>query len=390
MYEKKNNLFKHIITIILVLSLVAGVVGMNVWLFKDKKVIIENINEVVEEPSGDGNNSSTNNQSDSTQNQTPVTPNTNGSTTTQGGGTTQSNGTNTQGTGTSTANLPSLSVNNSEGKLLLSLSSPLNAPPGPAVATYTITATVLPVTAQNKAVTWSVAWGDASHAGTVTDYVTVTPDSEGSTTATVACYQAFTGNILVTCTTVENGFQASCVVTYSGKPTTMSLSGLVSTGTNSYGVSTNSTYNVTVNLNNAFGQVNSQYNTLTCSLVGTGSFQTANYEYYNQTATHKWYDSSPATKNLSELVSNFMTATISGNTITLTTKKSIEGYYESSSKMDGGRTTSYTNKYYSGAENCTFKLIVTETVSGFSKEFVLNFDDTLVTGLSLSPTTLEF
>ena len=41
----------------------------------------------------------------------------------------------------------------------------------------TLTATVLPATAVNKAVDWSVAWADGQ-AGNVTDYVTVTPSSD--------------------------------------------------------------------------------------------------------------------------------------------------------------------------------------------------------------------
>ena len=50
-----------------------------------------------------------------------------------------------------------------------------------------ISATVTPMDAANQAVDFSVAWGAAPTNGTntVTDYVTVTPDSDGSTKATV-------------------------------------------------------------------------------------------------------------------------------------------------------------------------------------------------------------
>lgn len=70
----------------------------------------------------------------------------------------------------------------------------------------TITATVAPATAANKYVDWSVAWGDESNEADVTQYVTVTPTSNGSTVATVTCKQPFTGNIIVTVTTRENGY----------------------------------------------------------------------------------------------------------------------------------------------------------------------------------------
>lgn len=84
-----------------------------------------------------------------------------------------------------------------------------------------LTATVLPVTAENKEVDWTVAWSDSSNKTTVTDYVTVTPKSDGSTTATVTCHQPFTGNIIITVTTREGGFTAHCVCKYVGNPTSL-------------------------------------------------------------------------------------------------------------------------------------------------------------------------
>ena len=53
----------------------------------------------------------------------------------------------------------------------------------------TLVATITPSTATNKKVDWSVSWLDSSAAGgkTVTDYVTVTPLSDGSLTATLTC-----------------------------------------------------------------------------------------------------------------------------------------------------------------------------------------------------------
>lgn len=60
-------------------------------------------------------------------------------------------------------------------------------------ASVTLTATVLPVEATNKLVDWSVAWGVTKQHGSenVTDYVTVTPKSDGSNIATVTCKKAF-------------------------------------------------------------------------------------------------------------------------------------------------------------------------------------------------------
>lgn len=67
----------------------------------------------------------------------------------------------------------------------------------------TVTAIIRPVEALNRQVDWSVEWKNASSAWatgkTVTDYVTVTPKSDGAATATVACKQAFCEQIILTC-----------------------------------------------------------------------------------------------------------------------------------------------------------------------------------------------
>lgn len=69
---------------------------------------------------------------------------------------------------------------------------------------YTLTATVLPEKASNKAVDWAVSFVNPSSAWatgkTVTDYVTVTPTADGALTANVECLQAFGEQIKVTVT----------------------------------------------------------------------------------------------------------------------------------------------------------------------------------------------
>ena len=71
-----------------------------------------------------------------------------------------------------------------------------------------LTATVTPSDANNKAVDWSISWKDASSSWasgkTVTQYVTVTPTSDGALTANVACLQAFGEQVIVTVTSRDN------------------------------------------------------------------------------------------------------------------------------------------------------------------------------------------
>ena len=84
---------------------------------------------------------------------------------------------------------------------------------------YTLTATVLPEKASNKAVDWTVsfvnpvsAWATGK---TVTDYVTVTPTADGALTANVECLQAFGEQIKVTVTSRNNAeATATCLVDY--------------------------------------------------------------------------------------------------------------------------------------------------------------------------------
>ena len=67
----------------------------------------------------------------------------------------------------------------------------------------TVTAIIRPLEAINKQVDWSVEWKNASSAWAtgknVTDYVTVTPKSDGAATATIACKQSFSEQIILTC-----------------------------------------------------------------------------------------------------------------------------------------------------------------------------------------------
>ena len=85
--------------------------------------------------------------------------------------------------------------------------------------TVKITATITPENATNQNVTWSVAWKNPTSSWargkTVTDYVTVTPDSSNSRKATVTCVKAFSEQVIVTATAVGNtSVKKTCTVDY--------------------------------------------------------------------------------------------------------------------------------------------------------------------------------
>lgn len=254
----------------------------------------------------------------------------------------------------------------------------------------TLTATILPETAKNKAVDWSIAWGDDGKSETVTDYVTVTPTSDGSNVATVTCYKAFTGTIVITATTRENGYSATCVVTFVGMPTDIVLNGSISQTNGEYKVGIGQTYTFNVSLSNPFNNVGSQFNSISCGVNGVGSVVLGYMEHYNASGNDKWYDTSDQTVTLDSLKDNFITVSYSQGVLTIKTIKSIESYYASSKRMDGGRTTAYEDKFRSFVDDCYFKVWVKENTSGLTKEFNVRFDDGVVTGVSISENELAF
>ncbi len=259
-----------------------------------------------------------------------------------------------------------------------------------ATVSKTLTATVYPATAENTLVDWSVAWGNSSNTATVTDYVTVTPSSAGSKTATVTCKKAFTGNIIVTVTTRENGYSASCIVTYLGKPTDVMLTGSLTENNGTFNMGIGQTYTFDVGLTNPFNSVGSQFNSISVSVNGVGSVILGYMEKNNSSGNENWYDSSDETVTLESLKNNFITVSYANKKLTVTTIKSIESYYESTQRLDAGRTTAYNNKFRSFVDDCYFTVTVKENTSGLSKTFKIRFDNTVVTGVSVNNTELAF
>lgn len=87
---------------------------------------------------------------------------------------------------------------------------------------YKLTATITPANATNKEVDWSIAFVNPSSSWTsgksVTNYVTVTPTSDGALTANVECKAAFGEQVKVTVTSRDNtSATANCLVDYTEK-----------------------------------------------------------------------------------------------------------------------------------------------------------------------------
>ena len=85
--------------------------------------------------------------------------------------------------------------------------------------TANIIATISPNNAANKKVDWSAAFknpeSEWASGKTLSEYITVTPASDGSLMASVTCYQAFGEQVILTVTSRENAeATASCTIDY--------------------------------------------------------------------------------------------------------------------------------------------------------------------------------
>ena len=253
-----------------------------------------------------------------------------------------------------------------------------------------ITATVKPETASNKKVDWSIAWMDESVTQKISDYVSVTPDSDGSTNATVTCYQPFANDAVVTVTTRESGYTATCVVSYKGIPTDIIVDTQAGYDGTTLNLGIGENYVLSAEATNIFNQVGAEYQELHVTLEAIGSVLLANQDYNRDSGNVYWYDATNAITPLSDIQDKIITMTYDNGVITLTTKKSIESYYESSSLIDGGRTINYKKKFREYASDCYFVLKIRQLDSGVVKSIKIAFDETIVTGVTASLSQIYF
>ena len=284
-----------------------------------------------------------------------------------------------------------------------------------------IQAYVYPESAANKAVDFSVAWGNAPTHGSeqVSNYLTVTPDSDGSTMATVSCKKSFGDDtIIITVTTREGGYTATCTVSFTGIASGIEITSSTATKKSTsargeyYELGTSKTYTFNIGLTNVFNDAAGNLSVTEIGGVGNMYF----FNGYSNDAGYYVY-SETFQKDLSEIASKFITsATISGNTLTVKTgSKILENYYDHSAPdeyyivemlydrylvevrddlmgyKEAGDSFNNQNAKYN-AENigsCYFYVTVKDSISGLT-ETVKLWVVSSVSGVSLSKTQLEF
>ena len=279
-----------------------------------------------------------------------------------------------------------------------------------------IEAYVVPENANNREVDFSVAWDEGAQrsAEPVTDYVTVTPESDGSRVATVACIKGFGDDIiLMTVTTRDGGFQATCTVTFEGAPSSLKFmyNDTEYSSSSEITVQANAEYSVKLKLVGEFGEVGEKFGDFeVVSVTMQGKFNAKREGVNNAAVLYEdtivinledpyYYAYDIATGGNGSQVtfdaSQFIACSIEGDTLKVRAIRSETGFsYPTTPPRTGTRVT-YESPYYDprgGGEpsDCRMCVLVEDTVSGVQGLLYIDIEGTAVSGVSLSQTEMEF
>lgn len=318
------------------------------------------------------------------------------------------------GTSTASDNKGQSEIGNSGTSMRVALAaSPMSlatTASGTITVSKTITATVLPVDAPDKSVDWTIEWCVPIEGEEVTDYLTVTPESDGALTATITAYRAFEGaSAYVKATTRVGGYTATCLVAYEGAPESLSfvLDGTEYGSTDTVDVVAGSTNNFTLNLKNTLGVVGSKYGTFEIvkiqgqgrftmlkEYVVNGSVRSSEDIVFNlEAGTYSYTDEvsgDPLTLTIGP--DAFFDVSIDGDTMIVNAKRSessyINGYPRTGYRFSYKGT--YTDPRSGGIpDDCRWYILVRDTVSGEEALIYVDIEST-VNSISLNNTYLAF
>ena len=242
----------------------------------------------------------------------------------------------------------------------------------------TLTATVYPSDARNKAVDWTLEWLDTEKQDVLSECLTLVPSSDGANTATLTCLKAFEGEALITVTTREGGYIDTCRVVFVGDPTSLAVScEEATTASGSFGsyyeLGVGNSYTFDLTPDNAFGFVGAECN-YSYTVTGYGSFKVQQQKYSTSYGTRTWVEGTEKTVNIKDVttVSKYEPSVfdwaIDGNKLTVTVNCTLESYYSDSVRVEN--TITYDDKFREYTDdNWYYEVKVTETNSGVSHTF---------------------
>lgn len=282
--------------------------------------------------------------------------------------------------------------------MMLSVSNPVAlAAASGYTKTVTVTATIMPADVPDKSVDWYIAWADESVTATLSDYVTITPTSNGSLTANVTCKQSFNNDVVITVVTRVGGMSATCMVTYVGAPESVVITGNGISATahggigSYYALPTGSSYTFNLAGDNGFGDVRAACN-YTYTVSAEGNIITQDRKYNGNTGVNTYVDGTQKTLAIKDItkVSNYITnaygCSLSGNTLTISSNATLTGYYSSSQRVSQMVTYYDSFKQFEN-DNWYYYVTVTETNSGISQTIKFR-PIASVSSVSISPYTI--
>ena len=250
-----------------------------------------------------------------------------------------------------------------------------------------LTATVSPSTAEEKGVDWKAEWADGSDSSDLSTYLTVTPESDGSNVCYVRAFAAFDKDIIITVTTRDGGFTATCTVKFVGNPTEMNIdfSELTATyddgwGVQIYQVKTSGACTLGVTFDNIFGQVNPDFvPNLEYDIEGIGTFVLT--ESHNDTSSEdltvnlcseiSYYNSSMGRDMTFSVGSELMGVSVGDDEVTLSPYGVVSSFtkkqYTNSNRTDFYRWTF--SHYTDNSKLPYLQITVRETNTGVSETF---------------------
>ncbi len=269
----------------------------------------------------------------------------------------------------------------------------------------TLTAVVLPDDAPNKAVDWTIKWSDDAplKGKNISEYITVTPASDGALTATVTAHKSFRGSTAgITVTTREGQYTASTAVTYDGIPSSLSLNTTgfsKNSGVNGfqYIVPVKGTSSIAVSLSNVFGDVGEDfYKNIKLEVKGVGEIIVQDYRSAAGNSSWLGNESTLTLDSIKDSIFSTSYDTTS-KSLKISPKKTVESYYKSVTGGPSGAVTYGKFKSYkansAGSAGVTpyFKILVRygDATDGVIAEFMFSIVST-VNSVALSETVITF
>ncbi len=274
----------------------------------------------------------------------------------------------------------------------------------PTYTSQTVYAYITPSTANDKYVTWSLAWASGASLSNqnISNYITLSSNtSDNDEPIQVNCHQPFrNSNITITATTRSGGQSASATIKYEGIPTSLSLNGV--SGASQYNTGSQTmdmvfkglTYSCRVNQDNIFHDVGSSYNNFSATVTGVGTVVCDKYSTSPRGAY--WYGNN-TTKNLDDFADQFVTLSFTNNILNIQVNKS---YYDACEEITEerveqvGMVTLYHNKIKSlnrddNGDLPYLLITVTNTMYGFSNTIKIYIGE-VVSSVSVAPATIVF